>query len=121
MGLPTAQPDSGVTRAASNAQMSSAAVSAAPVRDHLMPEARQGIRASVVVCVYTETRLSQIRTALDSVVRQTIPPWQVIVVADHNPALRDRLAADHPDLEVISNKFEKGLSGARNTGILHAA
>ena len=54
-----------------------------------MPEARQSIRASVVVCVYTENRLSQIRAALDSIARQTMPPWQVIVVADHNPALCD--------------------------------
>jgi len=86
-----------------------------------MPEAGQSIRASVVVCVYTETRLPQIRAALYSIARQTMPPWQVIVVADHNPALCDRLAAEYPDLEVISNKFEKGLSGARNTGIEHAA
>jgi GT2 family glycosyltransferase len=79
-----------------------------------------GIRASVVVCVYTGKRLPQIRVALDSIARQTMPPSQVIVVADHNPALGDRLAAEYPDLEVISNKFEKGLSGARNTGIEHA-
>jgi GT2 family glycosyltransferase len=86
-----------------------------------MPEARESIRASVVVCVYTEERLSQIRAALDSVARQTMPPSQVIVVADHNQALCDRLAAEYPDFEVISSKFEKGLSGARNTGIEHAA
>jgi GT2 family glycosyltransferase len=91
------------------------------MRDHLIPKARQSIRASVVVCVYTENRLSQIRAALDSIARQTMPPWQVIVVADHNPALCDRLAAEYPDLEVIPSKFEKGLSGARNTGIERAA
>ena len=86
-----------------------------------MPDNHRSIRASVVVCVYTEKRLSQIRAALDSIARQTTPPWQVIVVADNNQALCDRLAAEHPDLEVISNKFERGLSGARNTGIEHAA
>jgi GT2 family glycosyltransferase len=86
-----------------------------------MPEARESIRASVVVCVYTEQRLWQIRAALDSIARQTMPPSQVIVVADHNQALCDRLAAEYPDLEVIPSKFEKGLSGARNTGIEHAA
>jgi glycosyltransferase involved in cell wall biosynthesis len=85
-----------------------------------MPEAREGIRASVVVCVYTEKRLSQIRAALDSIARQTMPPSQVIVVADHNAALCDRLAAEYPDHEVIPSKFSKGLSGARNTGIEHA-
>ena len=74
-----------------------------------------------MVCVYTERRLSQIREALDSIARQTMPPWQVIVVTDHNRALFDLLAAEYPDLEVISSKFEKGLSGARNTGVEHAA
>jgi GT2 family glycosyltransferase len=86
-----------------------------------MPEALESVRASVVVCVYTEKRLSQIRAALDSIARQTMPPCQVIVVADHNQALCDLLAAENPDIEVISNKFEKGLSGARNTGIDRAA
>jgi GT2 family glycosyltransferase len=89
-------------------------------KDHLMPEARQRIRASVVVCVYTEKRLPQIRAALDSIARQTMPPWQVIVVADHHPALCDRLAAEYPDHDVIPSKFEKGLSGARNTAVEHA-
>lgn len=79
------------------------------------------MRASVVVCVYTEKRLPEIRAALDSIARQTVPPSQVIVVADHNPALFDRLAAEYPDLDVMSSTFEKGLSGARNTGIEHAS
>jgi hypothetical protein len=57
------------------------------VRDHLRPEARESIRAFVVVCVYTENRLSQIRTALDSIARQTMPSSRVIVVGDHNPPL----------------------------------
>lgn len=91
------------------------------LRDHLMPEAHKSIRASVVVCVYTEERLSQIREALDSIACQTVSPWQVIVVADHNPRLRDQLAADYPGHEMIANKFGRGLSGARNTGIGHAA
>jgi glycosyltransferase involved in cell wall biosynthesis len=50
-----------------------------------------------------------------------LPPWQVIVVVDQNPALYDLLAAEYPDHEVISNKFETGLPGARNTGIEQAA
>jgi hypothetical protein len=51
-------------------------VSGPAARDHLMPEAHQSIRASVVVCVYTEKRLSQIRAALDSIARQTMPSWR---------------------------------------------
>jgi GT2 family glycosyltransferase len=86
-------------------------------RDHLQSDVPQSLKASVVVCVYTEKRLPQIRMALDSVRGQTTPPWEVIVVADHNSALGDLLALEYPGIEVISNKFEKGLSGARNTGV----
>jgi glycosyltransferase involved in cell wall biosynthesis len=81
--------------------------------DHLSP----GLKASVVVCVYTEKRMPQIRMALDSIRAQTTAPWQLIVVADHNSALGARLAREYPGIEVISNKFDKGLSGARNTGV----
>jgi GT2 family glycosyltransferase len=85
-----------------------------------MSEAGRSSKASVIVCVYTEKRLPQIRIALDSVARQTLPTWQLIVVTDHNAALHDRLVGEYPDLEIIPNEFEKGLSGARNTGIEHA-
>jgi glycosyltransferase involved in cell wall biosynthesis len=80
-----------------------------------------GLQASVIVCAYTEKRWPQIEMALDSIARQAVPPQEVIVVVDHNPALQERLEAEYPKLEVIPNKFERGLSGARNTGILHSA
>lgn len=80
----------------------------------------QTFRASVAVCVYSEERLPQIRMALDSVLRQSMPPWQLIVVTDYNPALCDRLAAEYPDARVIPNRFDPGLSGARNTAVEHA-
>ena len=47
-------------------------------------------------------------------------PSQVILVVDHNPALCEHLAAMHPDVEVMPNKFGRGLSGARNTGVQHS-
>lgn len=78
------------------------------------------LTATVVVCVYTEERWPQIERALGSIADQTTQPGQVIVVVDHNSALCQRLAAQYPDLEVIPNKFGRGLSGARNTGIDHA-
>ena len=91
------------------------------VMDMDMEQNRQraiaGLTASVVVCVYTEKRWPQIERALSSIAEQTVQPEQVIVVADHNSALCQRLAVQYPALEVIPNKFEPGLSGARNTGI----
>jgi GT2 family glycosyltransferase len=81
---------------------------------------RPQLTASVVVCVYTEDRWAEIRMALASLAEQTLRPIQVIVVADHNPPLRERLAAEYPDIDVIPNKYSQGLSGARNTGIEYA-
>jgi hypothetical protein len=37
-------------------------------------------------------------------------------MVDRNSALYQRLVTQYQDLEVIPNKFERGLSGARNTG-----
>jgi glucosyl-dolichyl phosphate glucuronosyltransferase len=82
---------------------------------------RSALSASVIVCAYTEDRLSQIHMALGSVARQTVPPCQVIVVADYSSALYERLDAEYPDFEVVYNEFQRGLSGARNTGVKHAA
>jgi GT2 family glycosyltransferase len=73
-----------------------------------------------VVCVYTDERWSEIRLALASLAEQTLPPMQVIVVADHNPSLAERIAALYPTIDVITNEYSRGLSGARNTGIEHA-
>src|ERR1700755_1195716 len=68
--------------------------SGSPVRDKGQREsASPSLRASVVVCAYTEDRWPQIQLALASIARQTVPPWQVIVVADHNPSLGQRLEA----------------------------
>jgi glucosyl-dolichyl phosphate glucuronosyltransferase len=84
------------------------------------PQPITGLSATVVVCVYTDDRWPQIERALDSIAEQTIQPGQVIVVADHNSVLCQRLASRYPDLEVLPNRFGRGLSGARNTGIEHA-
>lgn len=88
--------------------------------EHSAQQASKDLAASVVVCVYTEERWSQIERALSSIAEQRVRPGQVVVVVDHNPALCQRLAAQYPDLEVIPNKFGRGLSGARNTGIDHS-
>jgi glycosyltransferase involved in cell wall biosynthesis len=75
----------------------------------------------VIVCAYTEERWPQIDMALGSVASQTVPPCQVIVVADYSTALYERLDAEYPDFDVVYNEFQRGLSGARNTGVKHAA
>jgi GT2 family glycosyltransferase len=79
-----------------------------------------GLKASVIVCAYTEKRWPQITMALDSITRQTVAAHEVIVVIDHNPALYERIEAEYPKFEVVPNEFDRGLSGARNTGIKHS-
>lgn len=72
---------------------------------------------SVVICVYTEERWRNILEAVESVRQQTAKSLEILVVVDHNPVLRDRLAAALPDVKVLENKEAQGLSGGRNTAI----
>lgn len=72
---------------------------------------------SVLICVYTEKRWREILEAVDSVRNQSFKSLEIILIVDHNPALRDRLIAELPDVIVLENKEAQGLSGGRNTGI----
>jgi glycosyltransferase involved in cell wall biosynthesis len=75
---------------------------------------------SVVICAHTEERWEATLAAVASVRAQTIPTAEIILVVDHNPVLHRRLAATLPDLTVVENCQERGLSGGRNTGIAMA-
>jgi glycosyltransferase involved in cell wall biosynthesis len=75
---------------------------------------------SVVICAYTEQRWDQICAAIESVRAQSLAGAEIILVVDYNPALYQRALAALPDVTVLENKQEKGLSGARNTGAAHA-
>lgn len=72
---------------------------------------------SVVICTYTEARWLYLLDALESLRLQNIPPMEIIVVVDHNPALAARVGAYSSDVIVVENRGAKGLSGARNCGI----
>lgn len=72
---------------------------------------------SVIICAYTEERWSDLVEAVSSVQRQTLIPREIIVVIDHNPALLQRVQAQCTDMMAIENVQERGLSGARNSGI----
>jgi hypothetical protein len=102
---------------------------------------------SVVVCGYTEARWGDLLAAVESARRQQMAPVEVLVVIDHNAALCGRLqgalreygssvedrktefpapngevppVAPRPEVRVLASRFERGLSGARNTGIAEA-
>lgn len=81
------------------------------------PGAPAGPTSAVVICAYTEGRWDDTLRAVRSVQAQEPPPQELLVVVDHNPALQRRLADDLPDVRVVANHNEQGLSGARNTGV----
>ena len=72
---------------------------------------------SVIVCAYTEERWDDLVAAVRSLRVQLGTPLEVIVVADHNEALLERVRAELPDVVAIANSQERGLSGARNSGV----
>ena len=77
-------------------------------------------RVSVVICAYADARWEPLVDAVEAVRRQTLRPAQIIVCVDHNELLMRRAAATLPDAQVVANEEERGLSGARNTGLRHA-
>jgi GT2 family glycosyltransferase len=71
---------------------------------------------SVVICAYTEARWNDLVAAVESVRQQQVPPREIIVVIDHNPALLAWAHSHFSGVIVTENKEAPGLSGARNCG-----
>jgi GT2 family glycosyltransferase len=76
----------------------------------------------VLVCAYTDDRWELTLGAVRSLLRQTVPPQQIIVCVDHNPELAARLRLHFAEgdgrVEVATNRFAGRLGSARNTGLL---
>jgi GT2 family glycosyltransferase len=75
---------------------------------------------SVVICAYTDERWDDLAAAVASAHEQTVPAHQVIVVADHNDDLLERARRAFAGTTVLPNAGERGLSGARNSGVAAA-
>jgi GT2 family glycosyltransferase len=85
----------------------------------MMTQTSAGI--SVILCAYTCERIDDLVAAVASVQQQTLPPCEIIVVVDHNPALLAQAYEQLPGVVVIENTEQQGLSGARNCGIAIAS
>lgn len=72
---------------------------------------------SVVICSYSLDRWADLARAVESVQAQQLAAAELLLVIDHNDALLARARAEWPGLRVVPNAEERGLSGARNTGI----
>jgi glycosyltransferase involved in cell wall biosynthesis len=81
-------------------------------------DVRWGI--SVVVCAHDEGRWAEMQMAIDSLAEQTVPPHEIILVIDHNERLLRRAQDARLASIVVANSHERGLGGARNTGVDHA-
>jgi glycosyltransferase involved in cell wall biosynthesis/GT2 family glycosyltransferase len=75
---------------------------------------------SVVICAYTLDRLEVMGEAIASLRAQTLPPHEVVLVIDHAPELLAEARRLWPDLKIVANREQQGLSGARNTGVAEA-
>ena len=73
---------------------------------------------SVVVCAYSSERLAQLHETITSLQKQTYTTREIVIVVDHNPALKDELEGLAGDgIRVAPNGGQRGLADARNTGI----
>jgi glucosyl-dolichyl phosphate glucuronosyltransferase len=75
---------------------------------------------SLVTCAYSMERWDDLLEAVASARRLDPAPDEIIIVIDHNNALKARAEAEFPDLMVIENQYPQGVSGARNAGIAAA-
>jgi glucosyl-dolichyl phosphate glucuronosyltransferase len=75
---------------------------------------------SIVICAHTLDRWSDICEAVESARLQDPPAEEIILVVDHNPELEEKARAAFPDTAVLTNREQRGLSGARNTGVARA-
>lgn len=72
---------------------------------------------SVVICAYTDARWDELVAAVGSVQAQEAPVLETVLVIDHNPALRERASREIPGVVLVENVEQRGLSGARNSGV----
>ena len=79
------------------------------------------LRVSVIICAYTMERLKDIHEAIESVMKQTLKPYEIIVSVDHNEELFQRLKTElPPQVQILLNEGTQGLSETRNVGIRNA-
>lgn len=79
------------------------------------------IDVSIVMCAYTQDRWIDMQHAIQSLQSQTVLPREIILVIDHNPDLKELARKTFKGVTVVENQEERGLSGARNTGIVHSS
>jgi cellulose synthase/poly-beta-1,6-N-acetylglucosamine synthase-like glycosyltransferase len=86
-------------------------------------ESSKTLTVSVIICAYTMDRWELMKGALSSVIVQDLAPLEVFLCIDHNEALYERCIRELPamsahslwTLNIIQNRFDTRLGGARTT------
>jgi cellulose synthase/poly-beta-1,6-N-acetylglucosamine synthase-like glycosyltransferase len=81
------------------------------------------LKVSVIVCAYTMDLWELMNEALQSVVNQDLAPFEVLLSIDHNVELYERCVAELTaldanvpwNLQIVQNRFDNHLGGARTT------
>ena len=71
---------------------------------------------SVVTASFAMQRWDNLREAVASILAQTVPVFETVVVIDHNPDLLERARRELHDVVVVPSTRDRGVSGARNSG-----
>jgi glycosyltransferase involved in cell wall biosynthesis len=77
------------------------------------------MRVSVVVCTYAESMYDEFREAARSVLEQSYPDVELVIVVDGTEAVYERVLEDYGDRsDVVThcNDENRGLAASRNTG-----
>ncbi len=90
-----------------------------PVGGEPLATVTQAIRnsVSVVVPAWSWDRRDELALCLRAIERQTLAPTEAIVVIDHNPQLLEWTRSSFPGVAATPNRHERGVVGARNTGV----
>jgi glycosyltransferase involved in cell wall biosynthesis len=72
---------------------------------------------SVVVPSWDGRRRAALARCVEAIGRQTLSPGEVIVVVDHNPELLAWVREALPAAKAVANRHQRGVVGARNTGV----
>lgn len=75
------------------------------------------LTVSVAICAFSLQRWPALGRAMESVLRQSRSPDEIILVIDHNATLLEKCQAQWPECRVLASVGSPGLSGARNTAL----
>lgn len=82
------------------------------------PERSTDVTISAVVCAYTDARRELLDNSIEAILAQLRPDDQLVVVIDFNDELLERVSGQYGDrATVVPNTSERGICGARNSGI----